>query len=178
MTTRSEQLRKRDRKVLAWALFIAVAIHVAVFILMPAVRAGGKEGLGEKTAAKNPDAGVPLKAVVSVVFGPPTITVGDSTEVTQPSDRTLHTSRIVALPAKCSSLVDGIQGPLLARFRLRIPKTHEAKDVRLVETSGNACADDILVQLTRDLAYHWLPDERFPAPVALVQPAALLGVEY
>lgn len=91
MTTRSQQLRARDRKVLLWALFIAAAVHVAVFVLMPAFRAALLPGSDRETT--NAESPVATPAIVSVVFGPPTILLGDSTEVTQPPDRTLHASR-------------------------------------------------------------------------------------
>jgi len=176
MTTRSQQLRARDRKVLLWALFIAAAIHVAVFVLMPAFRATPVTGSDRDTTSA--EAVVASPAIVSVVFGPPTILIGDSAEVTQPPDHTLRASRAVQLSTQCAWLANNLPSPLIARFRLRVAVTHEAKDVRLVETSGNVCADDALVDATRDLVYHWLPDARFRAPVQLVQPVALVGVQY
>jgi hypothetical protein len=45
-------------------------------------------------------------------------------------------------------------------------------------SSASATARSAAKDTDTDLVYHWLPDERFPAPVSLEQPAALIGVQY
>ena len=38
---------------------------------------------------------------------------------------------------------------------------------------GDACGDQVIETVAGDLLYHWLPSERFPAPVDLIQPVTL-----
>ena len=46
-------------------------------------------------------------------------------------------------------------------------------DVEIEQSTGDACADEVLSRVAGDLWYRWLPSEEFPAPVDLVQPITL-----
>ena len=41
------------------------------------------------------------------------------------------------------------------------------------ESTGDECADQVILTLANDLFYRWIPSERFPAPVDLIQPVTL-----
>lgn len=175
MERRSDQLRARDRKVLGWALVAAVGVHVAIFALSPTFRTTPMT----RTFVELDSAGVPggANAIAEILFGPPRIRVAGGSEWIAPPDRVLPAEREIRLKADCLGLADPGRAPARGGVHLRVRESGRVDVVGMPEGTGDACADRVLKEVASHLWYHWIPDERFPAPIDLVQPVALLGVD-
>lgn len=171
MSSRAAELRARHRKIFAWSLGVAVLLHVAVFWLSPTFRAeplGGMEVQGYvETGTDGP------LMELALFFGPPTIFPGDGEPWTEPAERVLEAGRVVRLSAGCEGF--GLPVPLTGRARLRVDPAGHTMAVEVAESTGEPCADEALTIVADALRYHWLPNERFPAPVEVVQPVTLVG---
>ena len=146
-----------------------------MFVLSPVFTAepmGGREVQG---GATHPTEG-PL-VLLNVRFGPPAITTEDGVFRTEPPRGELRTQRLVRLPAECAALSPRGRTFLTGRVRLRVDASGNASVVELTEGTGEWCGDEALTTVADALRYRWLPDERFPAPVELVQPVMLAEVE-
>ena len=170
MKSRADELRKQHRTVLAWALAAAAALHVGFFLLLPGLRTEATWNANAHLEGVDATGGDP----VDVRFGPPAITASDGAVVQEPPERRLQIVRLMRLPANCDVLRR--LGSTLVRgsVRLRVDPGGYAKGVGLAESTGHTCADQMIMRLAGDLQYHWLPNERFPAPVELVQPVTLI----
>lgn len=173
MKSRSEQLRERHRRIMGWSLVGAVAVHAVAFLLMPAFRAEPLGGADPPLDTIGVAGGA--NAEVEVLFGPPTISAQDGTDWTEPPERVLPAERAVRLDPDCVALITGDRMPLRGRVRLRVKASGRVDVLGLPESTGDACGDRIAKEVAGDLWYHWLPNDRFPAPVDLVQPVVLLA---
>lgn len=172
MKSRADELRKQHRRMLAWALAAAGGLHAVLFLLLPGLPT-------EATWSPDPQLeGVPAidEGMVDVRFGPPQITTADGAVVQEPSERRLQVVRLMRLPANCDALRQVPELLIRGSVRLRVDPGGYAEVMEVVESTGYTCADQMLVELAGDLQYHWLPSERFPAPVHLVQPVTLVEV--
>lgn len=170
MRTRSEELRRRHRRVLAWSLAAAALLHVVVFLVLPGLRTEGMDVGDGRLEGVNASRG----ALVDVLFGPPEISEADGTTWQEPPERRLQVVRLVRLPADCTVLRESDAERVGGRVRLTVDAAGQVDVVRVTEGTGHACADRVITQLAGDLHYHWLPDERFAAPVDLIQPVTLV----
>ncbi|HZD05882.1 MAG TPA: hypothetical protein VE173_13230, partial [Longimicrobiales bacterium] len=155
MRTRSEQLRDRYRRILAWSLGGAAAIHVAVFVLMPTFRAEPLGGLDVELDTATAVTGA--NASVEVLFGPPTIGEPDGSPWTAPRDRVLRAKRGVRLEPACTPLLREERTPRRGRVQLRVRPSGRVDVLDLAGSSGDLCADRVLREVAADLWYHWLP---------------------
>jgi len=172
MTTRSEQLKRQHRKVLWWAFGIAAALHVIAFLVLPGLRSS-RVPVSELELEGVPGIG---DAMVDVRFGPPAITGADGTVTIEPPERILQVVRLVRLPVDCDVPLGSDDLDLSGRVRLRVEADGRADLPDVVLGTGSPCADELMTQLAGDLRYRWLPSERFPAPVELVQPVTLVEI--
>lgn len=170
MRSRAEELRKQHRKVLAWALAAAAVFHVGLFLLHPGLRSEATWTANARLEGVDAVGG----AAVDVRFGPPRITAPDGTVVQEPPERRLQVVRLMRLPANCDVLHQTPELLVRGSVRIRVDPGGYAKAVEVAESTGHACADQVIMRLAGDLQYHWLPSERFPAPVDLVQPVTLV----
>lgn len=172
MKRNAAQLRSKHRKVLAWSIAAAVAIHVGVFVLAPEFKVEPLGGLDGENNAGDP---MPILAprVLSVFFGPPTIAMPDGTEWQEPDDRVLEAVRVTEFPPECAANAQAELTQQRGSVRLRVNQGGRAAVIDLVEGTGDPCGDRLLKSVAGALHYHWLPNTRFPAPVELVQPLTL-----
>lgn len=172
LKTRSQELRERHRKILAWSLVVAVVAHLAIFALTPVFRATplGSTDLPPDTIGTAAGA----NALVDVVFGPPTIVGSDGGSWTAPAERILPAQRGARLRPACAKLLTDGRAPLRGRVQLRVKASGRVDVLGFDRETGEPCADEVLREVAGDLWYHWLPDARFPAPVLLVQPVTLV----
>ncbi len=171
MPTRSQQLRKRHRRIFAWSLALAAVAHVAVFVLTPAFRA--KAPTGREIEVLTADKGDFPGISVELVFGPPTISALDGTVWPEPLDHQLLAARRVRLPRGCGPLTRRGEEPLQGQVRLRVKASGLVDVVDLTESTGSPCGDSVMAIVAGSLWYRWLPNDRFPPPVDLVQPVTL-----
>lgn len=176
MARRTEELRRRNRTVLAWSLVAAVAIHAAVFLLAPVFHADPLPP-GVSPPEEEPAAGFARPILLEVTFGPPRIAGRDGVVRTEPGERVLATRRLVPDQRGCTALARPPENPLRGAVRLRVGSSGRAVSLGVTESTGHACADRVLVEVADALRYHWLPDDRYPAPVDLVQPVGLYETE-
>jgi hypothetical protein len=173
MGRRSEEVRRRDRRILAWSLAAAALVHVAIFALAPSIRVepfGGSDVELDTTGVAGG-----ANATVKVLFGSPTIVVADRAAWTAPPERVLTAEREVHLRDDCFGLATEGRTPASSRVGLRIRASGRVDVLGVVSSSGDACADQVLKEVAADLWYHWLPNERFEAPVDVEQPVTLIS---
>lgn len=176
MKTRSQQLRARGRKIFAWSLAIAAVVHVAVFLLTPGFRTEliTSSEIRLERPGGAPD-GPPI--LLSLFFGPPTITATDGTTRTEPPERVLQAERLVLFPEDCPPLLLAGDAALRGRVRLRVNPSGRTKVVEVAVSTGNPCGDEVMTIVADALWYHWLPNDDYPPPVDLTQPVTMTEVQ-
>jgi hypothetical protein len=175
MTSRWEELRRRHRKILAWSIGAAVLIHVVVFAVFPRFRT--KPTIAQRAAhSDHPDATPAQPVMLDVIFGPTTILLKDGGTATEPAEHVLRTHQLVRLPEDCPVLTrpDSI---LNGRVSLRVDSAGQAEVVKLTESTGDRCGDQMLIDMAGALLYRWIPNERYPAPLDVNQPVTLFAVD-
>lgn len=167
MKTRAGERRRGERRVLLWSLLAAATLHVAAFLLWPAMAVEPLPGV---------QAGIDLHGAavyVDVLFGPPDIFEADGSLSEEPPERVLEVDRILSLRTGCPTLTRQGRPPAHGSARLRIGASGDAELRGVHESTGDACADEVLAVTAGALKYHWLPSARFPSPVDLIQPVTL-----
>ncbi len=171
MSTRGDELRKKQNKILAWSLAFAAVFHAALFLLWPTMTVEPLPVTDTPILAAVPIVGPAL--MVDVHFGPPRIFESDGAVSVEPPERVLETSRILSVPTGCQNLVGQGRTPARGRVRLRVVASGHTLVDGIEESTGDKCADQVILTLANDLLYRWIPSERFPAPVDLIQPVTL-----
>jgi hypothetical protein len=114
-----------------------------------------------------------LALMVDVHFGPPKIFERDGRVSIEPPERVLETSRIMSLPTGCGNLIADGRMPAQGEVRLKVVASGHTLVEGIEVSTGDGCADQLVLRLADDLLYRWIPSERFPAPVDLIQPMTL-----
>ena len=157
---------------LAWSLAVAALVHVLVFVTAPDFRieplSGAEVELDTTGVLGGGDASV------QVFFGPPTVRIEGGADWTAPPERVLIADRAVRLGEGCFPLTNQGRTPIGSRVGLRIRSSGRVDVLGLLDSTGDSCADRLLTEIAGDLWYHWLPNERFQAPVDVEQPVTLL----
>lgn len=174
--TRSAELRARNRTVYFWSFTVAALAYVVVlFVWAPTFEIESLDGTPIQQRSTVQFAESPT--FVEVLFGPPEISGADGTVWQEPGERVLEIGRLLELPPECSaSLASGqVREPAFGFVRLRVlVDGHvDVDSVELTQSTGDACGDRVIAAVADALWYHWLPNERFPAPVDLIQPIML-----
>ena len=166
--SKCHELRRRDRRVFRISLGIAVVLHVAALGLI---------GWSKMAPTWTPDSEtVRLEenswtgTNVAVLFGPPKIFRADGTLSEEPPDRILEAVRVLGMPPLCVGREIAAAAPGLGEVRLTVNARGRIDAVTLTRSTGDACWDQVATRVAGDLWYRWLPDERFPAPLELLQP--------
>jgi len=170
MRSRAAELRERHRRVFRISLGAAILIHVAVFALWPAFRTEPFPGSDREPQADGGGDGEPV--YVQLLFGPPEIFERNGQLFRE--TRRLEADHVLPLPLECVAPGRELRLPARGRLQLRVWKSGRADVTELVESSGSECGDAVITAGADALHYHWLPNERFPAPVELIQPVTLL----
>ena len=173
MGTRAEELRRRDRRVFGVALLVAALLHVVVFVAFPGFRV---EVLGTPDIELD-TAGIAggANASVELHFGPTVVRLADGGAWTAPPDRFLEADRPIRLARRCRRLA-GLEHPLAGgSVGLRIKVSGRVDVLGLVSSTGDPCVDGIISEAAGALWYHWLPNDRFPAPLDVEQPVTLVA---
>ena len=179
MRTRSEELRARNRRVFAVSYLIAALILGAIFVWSPAydVEPLPSKEIERVSAEEGEESTPPTSPIfVQVLFGPPVISARDGTLWEEPEGRTLEVGRIVDIPGECQEVFASEPLPIAGRVRLRVGGAGDADLVEVTESSGRPCFDQLIALVADALHYEWLPDDRFPPPVDLVQPVSILDL--
>lgn len=158
---------------LAWSLVVAAVAHAAVFLLAPGFRAEPLSRPDVELDTTGVAGGA--NASVRVFFGPPTVNTREGSDWTAPPDRVLSAERAVRLQGACVRLTVEGRTPVGGRVGLRIRASGRVDILGVVSGTGDSCADLILAEVAGDLWYHWLPNDRFEAPVNVEQPVTLMA---
>lgn len=173
--TRSEELRRRNRRVFAASMAAAAAIHVGVFVAFPGVRPDPTWS----RVVEPSDPGEPADLatsweLVDVFFGPPAVVEDDGTLWQEPPERVLEARKVevanVRFSASCRERPTSDLVPAEARVRLVLSAGGRVVERSVAVSSGDPCRDELLASIARSVWYQWIPNERFPAPVELIQP--------
>lgn len=173
MSSRSAQLRRRHRRIVLWSLAGAAVVHVAAFVLWPGFRPDplfAPDVRSGSEAEEQAPGGPPTH--VELVFGPPDIRGPGGALIRE--ERRLEVEHVLALPPECALAREGGL-PARGRVALRVWTSGHADVTDLVESTGTECGDAVMTDVAGALWYRWLPSERFPAPVDLIQPVTLLA---
>lgn len=153
----------------------ALAIHVAVFLLTPSFRT---ELLTSQEIRLGPSGGsFEIPVLLALHFGPPTLTAPDGTAHREPPERVLDVERLVAFPEECAPFQGNGASALHGSVRLRVNPSGRTKVVDTEVSTGNPCGDEVMQIVAEALWYHWLPNDRYPAPVDVEQPITMAEVE-
>ena len=168
MISRSTELRKRDRRVFRASFGIAILLHVAALGLVAWPRTGPEWRPGGETIQLEVDAwtGTPI----DVFFGPPKIYEADGTIAEEPPDRILEAVRVLQMPPECLAREIAPTAPGSGQVRLTVNSSGRIDAVALDQSTGDPCWDRVATRVAGDLWYQWLPSDRFPAPLELLQP--------
>jgi hypothetical protein len=171
MEARADLLRRRDRRVFRWSFAIAVVVHGLVLAFGPWFRTEPVSLSATELVESGPPAlgGIP----VDVFFGPPAIVLAADSLETQPPGRVLRAFRAIPAPVGCATNDWLARESAAGSVRLTLRETGRVETVEIVEGTGDRCWDMIVAGLAGDLLYRWLPSERFPMPVELVQPVTV-----
>lgn len=178
--SRSAELRQRYRRVLTVSLVIAAGIHGLIFIGSPEFHVGPQFEL-----ASNPDLVVGEMdagerwGIVNVFFGRPEIISGDGTIRREPPERVLEVYAVAvarsALPRGCHLRNESEVLPAEGRVRVQVDGGGLVVWDRIEQSDGDACGNALLTMLSGSLWYQWIPNDRFPAPVELIQPVRVVA---
>lgn len=166
--SRAELLRRRNRRIYGWSFATAVVLHVLVLVYGPWFRSEplARSGI-ELVEGGTPNAsGVPL----DLFFGPPAIVVDADSLHREPPSRFLRVKRLVAPPLGCERGDWSAVETAVGEVRLAVNETGRIDEVDLTQSTGHRCWDLVVQRVAGDLRYHWIPSDRFPAPVELYQP--------
>jgi len=174
MRSRSEELRARNRRIFAISYLVAALLLVVIFVSAPGFRVQPVPSteVEHVHAAAIPD--WPLFG--QVLFGPPRIRTTDGPTREEPDARTLEVGRVYNMPSDCKDAFLTESLPISGEVRLHVAATGKADLVEWTESTGSPCVDRFIGQFAAALHYEWLPSDRFPPPVDLIQPVRLLDV--
>jgi hypothetical protein len=175
MESRSSELRRRNRRIFGLSMVVAVAVHAAIFLASPTFRADPMWEDAVKTRvpaeAEDPTA---TMWFVDVLFGPPQIVADDGSRWQEPPERTLEAREFnvgdLRLTTGCARQPRAVLVPAEAEVALRLNASGRVVWARVERGSGDPCRDEMVVRIANRLWYHWIPNNRFRAPVELVQP--------
>jgi len=176
-TRRSDQVRAQNRRILLWSLAIAALLHAAFFVFSPTFDANPDAFRSTPSMEDTLPGNVLVPLYVRVTFGPPEILGEDGAVHREPADRFLQAERLIKVPDECRTLFPTVQSPQSARVRLRLDWKGRVIRARVDRSTGRRCEDEIVLKLARLLWYQWLPSDRYPSPVNLVQPVRLAAAE-
>ena len=166
--TRSEERRKRDRRLVGISVGIAAILHVVVIGFVTWTGPGIELRPGSETVRleENPWTGTS----VDVFFGAPRIYRPDGTIAREAPDRVLEAKRILRMPPACLSRDVVPVAPGSGEVRLTVNARGRIDLVVLTRSTGDLCWDQVATRVAGDLWYRWLPNDGFPAPLELLQP--------
>lgn len=170
---RSKQVRSRNRRALAWSILIAAVLHGIVFLLSPTWETKPGDGWTAEVQSEEPPPEFEIPVLVRVHFGPPAIEASDGTFQREPADRMLEAEHVIRFPEECREPVEATGRLPSGSVRLRLDWRGRVTTAAVEESAGYACGDELIRSVAEALWYRWLPSERYPAPVELVQPVAL-----
>jgi hypothetical protein len=169
--SRSDELRKRSRRVFAISLAAAVAVHVAILFGVPSFRV---RILGPSGTKANVDAVATTWQRFNVFFGPPEITAPDGSLHVEPASRVLEADNVkisdLRQPESCNGRTVASIVPTAGRVQVQVNESGRVAMAEIARSTGDACRDAILTDIASALWYQWIPNDRFPAPLDLVQP--------
>lgn len=151
---------------------IAVLAHLFFFFVAPHVRFSvtSDRVFGEAAMERL----VLGDLAVDLHFGPPRILLPDGSRAEEPPDRFLEASNMALRELEVSPVCADRFQPGLPPFegdvRLQVGREGRVTVMGLEARTWDPCADAALLSAAQSLWYRWLPDERYPAPVDLVQP--------
>ncbi len=173
MSRRHERIRQRERRVLAWSLALAAFAHLAVLVWWPGIRFAFETDDDIRLAG--PSEGTPV--FVDLLFGPTEIVGPDGGTFHEPPEHVLAADRVLRLPTECTALAEEGRTPTSGRVRLSIDTNGYTELRGLVGSTGDPCGDEVITAAADALRYRWLPNDRFPAPVDVIQPVTLTNAE-
>jgi hypothetical protein len=178
---RLRDLRRRNRRIFGASMAVAVVVHAAIFVGSPTFQADPIWTDTVRTRAPA-DAEDPTATrwFVDVFFGPPAIVTGDGSRWQEPPERTLEARAFnvgaLRITTACANRPREVLVPADAAVALRLDGSGRVARARIERSSRDACRDEIVVKIANRLWYHWIPNDRFPAPVDLVQPMRIRAV--
>lgn len=171
MTSRSTELRRSERRVYRVSLGIAFVVHGAAFGLVAWSHAGPQWSPGQDSVQL--EEGSWTGTPVDVFFGPTRILESDGTLAEEPPDHILEAARILHMPPECLAREIPPSAPGSGQVRLTVNSSGRIDAAALDQSTGDSCWDLVAVRVARDLWYHWLPNEQFPAPLEVLQPVTV-----
>jgi hypothetical protein len=163
---------RRQRRIILTSIGIAVVAHLVFFLVAPHLRFSVTSDriFGEAAMERL----VLGDLAVDLHFGPPRILLPDGSRAEEPPDRFLEASnmalRVLEVSPVCADSFRPGLPPFEGEVRLQVGREGRVTVMGLEARTGDRCADAALLSAAESLWYRWLPDDRYPAPVDLVQP--------
>jgi hypothetical protein len=115
------------------------------------------------------------------MFGPPEIILADGTVAPEPPSRVLQARYVdigtIQVSPVCAKDRGDWREPTKARIQLKVSERGLAMEAGLVDSTGDACKDEIMMAIAGSVWYQWLPGDRFVAPVELIQPLSAMRAD-
>jgi len=169
-----DELKARSRRIFFWSMVAAGAVHIVV-IAFSSWRASIADARPPEVA--QPSATQWTGAPVDIFFGPPRIFLPDETLAEEPPTRILEAARSIHTPSACSSREARSTTSVGSGVaRLTVNESGRIDLASVAQSTGDQCWDAVALRVVKDLRYEWLPSERFPAPVEVLQPMTVAWV--
>lgn len=174
MSGRSEELRRRGRRIFWYSMLAAAAVHVVIFVTSPEFETKPLPDSRVEKVEEEMGDGATGTEFIDVFFGRPEILRADGTISKEPPERVLEARAVdfsgLDLSFECSRKQMGEMVPAAGRVRLVLDADGRVEEESVADGSGDPCRDEMLTAIASKVTYEWLPNQVFPPPVELIQP--------
>jgi hypothetical protein len=170
--SRSTRLKRQGRWSLFAGLVLAAVVHATVLLFSPSFEA--ERHVREFGFGSEPDSVGVTWRFLEVEFHPPQIELLDGSLWQEPPERFLHAEVVdignIQLSRPCQRTEIDWERPRVGTVSVEVTASGRVASADVHRSSGDSCVDEVLVAIAASVWYQWLPNDRFSAPVRVVQP--------
>lgn len=176
---RSRRLERQAKWSLSAGLAVAAVLHVIILAFSPSFQTN--RTVREFGAASELDSVGVTWRFLEVRFRPPQIELADGSLFQEPPERFLDAEVVdvgnIQLSRACRRAQIDWERPRAGSLAVEVNASGRVASAEVERSSGDRCADEVLVAIAASVWYQWLPNDRFAAPVRVVQPVRVVRAE-